>query len=248
VTFLARNSQGWYLEEEFQSLVEEVGIILDQGGYERRVGYAGSMGAFGLTTYSGKLRVTKALIFNPISTLNRDAASFETRFLRASYNGLWSSAFADAVVGSRLISELTIVYDPYFELDRLHAKRYAAINVKEIKVRGVGHKVPEHLKNIGLLKKFFKAFIKSELTVGAFPPVVSHRLKSYEHHNLWMVSKDNKYLTYKRYKKLLLIHQFNNKKKCLFLDYFFKVCFLRFYSKLKYRFKFFLIKITSITR
>ena len=115
----------------------------------------------------------------------------------------WEGDFSD---GATSMAESVLIYDPLFNLDTAHAERYN--NRIDLKIPGVGHSIPKHLQNLGLLKSIFEQFLINDINIEAFQKAVRSR-RYYEDYYKWMLSKQNTHLTLrraevlKRHKKLV---------------------------------------------
>ena len=161
-SFLESDTYRWYRHKEFYQLIETIKAHNVFTCFPRIITYGSSMGGYAASAFANALNADLAILANPISSLNSDAASFETRFLR-SKQADWQGPYYDGVDGIKGIKGY-IIYDPLFSLDSKHAKRYlnAHKDMKEVKVFGFGHGVLWHLKTMGLLKPLIKSIITNE--------------------------------------------------------------------------------------
>lgn len=90
--------------------------------------------------------IDEVLLVNPISTLNGVLENFETRFRYPAKILDWSDPNNDGVLCK---AKGYVVYDPLFYPGRMHARRYKGLEY--LKLTGVGHSMPNHLKNLGML-------------------------------------------------------------------------------------------------
>lgn len=200
-SFLESDVYRWYRHEEFYQLIE---AIRAQGVFEsfpKTVTYGSSMGGYAASAYANALNADVAILMNPISSLNPQAAPFETRFSRPK-RADWKGPYCDGVEGVKGVSSY-IIYDPLFYLDSQHAKRYlnSHSNITEIRLFGFGHGVPWYLKALNVLKPLVVSLLKDEF---------SHYRKTYykelrkrrfsKHYYHFMLSNENTHLTVSRAK------------------------------------------------
>ena len=189
ISFSCFETDNWYRSASFLNHVDAIRHFLEK--FPARIGYGGSMGGFGVGSFSKALKFDRVLLFNPISSLNFNLAPWETRYKEAkSLN--WNGEYAD---GADFDCDGYIVFDPLFSLDRNHAKRYK--NLVALKIPGVGHAMPKHLSKLGLLKQLFQDFLKDDVDVSIFHRHAKKR-KLYPHHYSWLLSPQNLHLTPKR--------------------------------------------------
>jgi len=190
LSFASCRPQNWYRNPEFFDFINSISDTLPE--FTERLGYGGSMGGYGVSAYANFLQLDRVLLFNPISTLNKFIAPWESRF--AGGRGLnWDDgAFDGAVISCAGY----IVYDPLYDLDRLHALRYQP-NIAHLKVFGVGHAVPKHLMDMGVLKKIVIGFLANDLDLNAVRSDFRKRRNILRNYN-WLLSSENKRLTPKR--------------------------------------------------
>jgi hypothetical protein len=149
------------------------------------------MGGFGASVFADVLHVDKLLLINPISTLKKDIAPFETRF-KYGQSLDWGGGYND---GAKNSASGYVVFDPLFDLDSNHAKRYR--HLEELKFFGVGHAMPAHLQKIGILSELFDQYISGAVDPDWFYKSIRKRRK-YDHYYIWLMSDQNKHLTHLR--------------------------------------------------
>ncbi len=185
----------WYRDGSIEEFMKSLSMELDK--FPERLGYGGSMGGYAVSAYSNILNLDRILIINPISTLNKSLVPWETRFRGAANSIDWESG--DAYDGARAVSSGYVIYDPLFDLDKKHADRYQ--NLTKLKVPGVGHHMPLHLKNMQMIKWVFSCFIDNSLKKRDFYKKARKRRELQRYYN-WLLSDENKHLTSKRTKTI----------------------------------------------
>lgn len=206
ISFSCTKTNSWYRSNKFYTFTKSLYNIL--GLFPERLGYGGSMGAFGVSAFSNDLNIDRLLLLNPISTLNKKIAPWEKRFQGYANSLNWSHGNYD---GADSNSNGFVVFDPLFGLDKKHAHRYKKLI--KLKVPGVGHSMPMHLQKMNLLKPIFHKFIDKSLTATEFATLARKRRELAHYYN-WMTSEQNTHLTELR-KKIILGH----KKKAFAKNY-----------------------------
>jgi hypothetical protein len=172
--------------------------------FPERLGYGASMGGYAASAFSNVLNIDRLLLLNPISTLNEDAVPWEVRPFQNAALHDWKGKYFD---GADTKSEGWVVYDPIYNLDRSHAKRYPRF--KKIVFPGVGHQIPKHLNHLGLLKSLIKDFIYNKFASNDFYKLLRKR-RQYVNYYKWLESAQNSHKTEKRltviekYRRLLI--------------------------------------------
>lgn len=189
LSFSCLDKANWYRDATFHDFLVDLSDCLKY--FPARLGYGGSMGGYAVSAFSNCLGIERLLLLNPVSTLNKELVPFEKRFLDAQ-DLEWDSRFKD---GAETNSTGFVIYDPIFDLDAKHAKRYTALD--HYCLPGVGHQMPIHLKKLNMLKLCFEAFYKNESFETFFYNKARDR-RGYDRYFKWMLSGANKHLTTKR--------------------------------------------------
>ena len=90
-----------------------------------------------------------------------------------------------------------VIYDPINSLDRKHALRYN--NLTHLKIPGVGHGIPVHLQEMGMLKWVVVCFISNTLNISTFYEKARKR-RTISRYYKWLLGKENKHL------RILCVH------------------------------------------
>lgn len=145
----------WFLESEFSGCLIKAKEVLSSFSLNKRIGYAGSMGAFAALLYRNELSLTDLVLFNPVTTLNNSLAPWENRF-KSDEKYFLTDQGNDSVTfpGSANI-KIYLLYDPLCREDSLHVKRIKAYfsDCHSIHFYGVGHGTPIYLAKVDLLKE-----------------------------------------------------------------------------------------------
>lgn len=187
LSFSCSSKKNWYRSEPFRKFIEILSLELPE--FSEKIGYGSSMGAYAVSAYSNLLKLNRVFLINPISTLNRNLVPFETRFQTYARKFDWENGCYDGALTS---AKGFVVYDPLFNLDSMHAKRYKGLI--HLKVPGVGHNLPVHLNKMGILQELVAQFIDDKLDVVNFHKV-SRLRRDIKRYYTWMVSEENIHLT-----------------------------------------------------
>lgn len=191
------NSSLWYITKDTYYLINYLAneLIPD---FSYVFGYAGSMGGAGLSIHSKTLNVSRFLLINPISTLSRTEAPWESRYKYA--HGLdWHTV--EHREGD--ISDGYIVYDPFFSPDKKHALRYPQLSA--LTIPGLGHGIAHSLQDMSMLKILFNGFYHGNLDERDFLDKVKYKKKflGLYHNNMWLYNKSRGSVSYKKFVGIL---------------------------------------------
>lgn len=204
LSFSCLGKANWYRESVFHNFLEK--LSEDLQCFPARLGYGGSMGAYAVSAFSNCLKIDRLLLLNPVSSLNKELVPFEKRF-RVAQDLDWESRFND---GAETNSNGIVIYDPIFDLDAKHAKRYK--DLSHYCLPGVGHQMPIHLKELKMLKLCFEYFYNNRSLDDFFYKKIRAR-RSYDRYYKWMLSGANKHLTPQRRKVIQKYHRAHLAKK-----------------------------------
>lgn len=144
----------WFLKEDFSQCMSYAVSLIKESGFERVVGYSGSMGGFALLFYRNELLLDEMYLFNPITTLDQSKVPWEDRFKKDA-NLFKKKEFNDSVEGkTNKKIKVTVFYDPFEKKDAKHLQRIrkAIHSVEVISLPGAGHGTPIYLSKVGELK------------------------------------------------------------------------------------------------
>lgn len=199
VSFLETSSKAWYRRKSFLSLIGQVSDLIEDFTFSKRFGYGGSMGGYAASAYAGLLNCDEVVLYNPISTLNRVKAPWEKRYREARRMD-WKGHYHDGVEGIANVEKVHIVVDPLFHPDRLHVERFLSVHpaVHVLKVPGVGHYMPRHLKNLGILSTYALAKFRGDADIDKSLRTAIRKRREYARYYKWLLSRENTHLTPKR--------------------------------------------------
>lgn len=166
----------WYRDDALFAFLEN---LRDSGffiGYDRVVFTGTSMGAYAACAFCGLSPGATVICFSPQSTLNSEIVFWEKRFGRGRMQD-WSGPYADAAESIQSARLAYVVFDPFFEPDRLHADRLDGPNVRQLKAFFSGHKSVLFLRRAEILKPIMLAASSDELTEQHFYSLLKVRKK-----------------------------------------------------------------------
>lgn len=119
-----------------------------------------SMGGFAAINYAPLVDGARVLALSPQSTMNRAIAPFETRFPWAVRNSDWSKpAFLDAADAIHDVPRATIVFDPFEQEDKLHARRLQGPHVQMAPIPHATHEAVRTVMKAGAFDTMLQEFI-----------------------------------------------------------------------------------------
>ena len=189
LSFSCLDEDNWYRCNTFITSLNTLSKIISC--FPKRLGYGSSMGGYAVGAFSEPLNIESILLMNPISTLKSNLVPWEVRF-KADQKLNWDLPFYD---GANSNAQGYVIYDPIFDLDHKHAKRYK--NLCHLRVPGVGHSMPGHLIKLKVLKNVVHQFLSGSVDKIEFYKAIRGR-RSYYGYYKWLLSHKNKHLTPKR--------------------------------------------------
>lgn len=164
---LMAHGWSWYRDNDVCDFFDR---LRDEGffeGFERVVFYGASMGGYGACAFSAAAPGATVVAISPQATLDRDIASWETRYRKAwrrDFDGRYGYA-PDMI---RHAKDAFVLYDPLEPEDAMHAALLRAPNVTLLKCRFHGHRIASGLIQMGLLKEVVRGCVEGRLTPHAF--------------------------------------------------------------------------------
>ena len=131
--------------------------------FKRVVMTGTSMGAYAATAFSALAPGCTVMAFSPQSTLDKKLVPWEERFGSGRKQD-WSGRYRDAPECCRKAKDVFVIYDPYFEPDRLHAERYQGDNIHHLKSWYSSHKSALFMRRADLLKGVMQAAVAGKMT------------------------------------------------------------------------------------
>ncbi|MBZ0128440.1 MAG: hypothetical protein K8F59_04950 [Rhodobacteraceae bacterium] len=166
----------WYRDDVLFDYLEG---LRDQGLFRqyRKVVMTGtSMGGYAACAFCGLAPGATVISYSPQSTLKKELVPWEKRFNRGRQQD-WSGRYADAAALTESASKVYLIYDPYMEGDRIHARRFSGDNIAHLHSNYVGHKTVVFLRRAGILKDVTAKCVSGEMTPAMFDGLYRNRRK-----------------------------------------------------------------------
>ncbi len=153
----------WYRDNDvlafFDRLAED-GFFAE---FDKVVFYGASMGAYAACAFSASSPGATVVAISPQATLDRDIASWETRYQKA-WKRDYNSAYGYAPDMIKDAEHLYLLYDPLEPLDAMHAALFRGPNITKLKCRFQGHRIASGLIKMGLLKRVVGGCVEGSMT------------------------------------------------------------------------------------
>lgn len=172
----------WYRDAGLISYLQD---LSDKGfftQFDKVLLTGNSMGGFAALAFAPLVPGADVLSFSPQTTLDKTIVPWETRFEKA-WTADWHLPYSDAAAGLSAAGQVTVIYDPIFELDKLHAARIKGDNVRKLTAWYASHKSPVFLRRIEALKPITEAALAGELTADLFYDLYRARGQTYWYRN-----------------------------------------------------------------
>lgn len=166
VAFASIDEENWYQSEALSDFCDQLRGWL--APFPKRLGYGYSMGGFGVAAYGNQLGLDHAMLFAPATSTDPRIVEWDTKARsRTAERGLdWLGPMNDSI---HCRVPLTILYDPLYELDRRHVRRYEhQLQLDLMPMPGIGHSVPESLLKLNMLKSVCLEFAAGRIDRAAF--------------------------------------------------------------------------------
>jgi tetratricopeptide (TPR) repeat protein len=151
----------WYQYEDMAEMLASVSQVAS--GYNRLVTYGQSMGGYGVLHTTRALRPWRAIAVCPQTSIDPTKAKYHTGFERTAHE--LSFIRDDLMINGDPSVETVIAYDPQFQADNQHFRlaRSHNLNLHGMTMPFSGHDVAASLRDTGLLKLAFAAFLEGDL-------------------------------------------------------------------------------------
>jgi uncharacterized protein (DUF4415 family) len=114
------------------------------------------------------------LAHNPQSTLDPAVVPWEKRYPRGTRQD-WSGDFADAADAAPVARKIYITYDPFYSLDKRHIERLGIAPIEHLKMPFLGHRTPDHLNDMRILKPTTEMALDESLSSESFAKLARER-------------------------------------------------------------------------
>ncbi|MGV6839576.1 MAG: hypothetical protein ACWA40_05215 [Planktomarina sp.] len=158
----------WYRDEnvfDFFDLLKEHKFF---DKFENVVFYGGSMGGYAAAAFSAAAPGSHVLIASPQATLERElTAGWETRYKKA-WSRDFTSRYGNAADMVKTARKVTLMYDPTFAADAMHAAMFKGDNIRKLKCRFMGHRLMSTMRHMGILSKVVDGLVEDTMTDAEF--------------------------------------------------------------------------------
>ena len=165
----------WFRHRDMFSLYRELRAQRFFHDFEEVVFYGASMGGYAACAYSVVHPGARVVAISPQSTLRKSLAPFETRFSQGRKLGQWSGPWVDAAATVSKAHSVRLIYDRRWAPDAAHAARFAGRRIGHYHAPFMGHRVPQHLKSMGLMATVASRAIKGGLNPHKFRTLMRKR-------------------------------------------------------------------------
>ncbi len=164
----------WYRDSDVHDFFDR---LRDEGffaRFDKVIFYGASMGAYAAASFSAAAPGATVICISPQATLDREVASWETRYRRA-----WRRNFHDRygyapdMVASA--DAVHLFYDPLTPLDAMHAALFSGENVHKFRCRFMGHRIASLWLQMGILKPVIEGCVAGTLTAREFYTLLRRR-------------------------------------------------------------------------
>ncbi|MBK5934059.1 hypothetical protein C8N32_10968 [Rhodovulum imhoffii] len=164
----------WYrnpwVAEQFDEL-RDSGFFREFG---RVVFYGASMGGYAACAFCPASPGAEVVAISPQSTVDKSVVPWETRY-RVVWDRDFSGPYGDAAQVSVAARRVSILYDPYSELDAAHARRFTNPNVAHLRTPLMGHRLGSSLNQMGVLSTIILKALSGDLTSQEFYRILRAR-------------------------------------------------------------------------
>ena len=171
----------WYRDADVIAFFDELARDRFFEQFDQVVFYGASMGAYAAAAFSAACPGATVIAISPQATLERDIASWETRYHKAwirDFSGHYGYAPASVTKARKMY----LMFDPREPLDAMHAALFQGDNITKLKCRFQGHRIASGLIQMKLLKPIITSCVDGTLTPTEFYRMIRarHELRRYQ--------------------------------------------------------------------
>ena len=153
--------KNWYRDEALFDFMEAQQTLFQR--FSQVIMTGTSMGAYAATAFADLAPGCTVVAFSPQATLKKATVPWEERF-NAGRKQDWSGRYAHGPDHCGQARDVFIIYDPYFEPDRLHAEFYQGDNIHHLKSWYSSHKSAQFMRRADILKTVMQEAVAGTLT------------------------------------------------------------------------------------
>ena len=157
--------KNWSRDDALFDFMEEKQALFK--GFSRVIMTGTSMGAYAATAFADLAPGCTVVAFSPQATLKKSAVPWEERF-NSGRKQDWSGRYAHGPDHCKQAKDVFVVYDPYFEPDRLHAEFYQGDNIHHLKSWYSSHKSAQFMRRAEILKSVMQEAVAGTLTPAVY--------------------------------------------------------------------------------
>lgn len=164
----------WYRDEAVFDFFER---LRDEGffaRFDKVVFYGASMGGYAACAFSAVVPGSTVIAISPQATLDRDLASWETRYRKA-WRRDFSGRYGYAPDMVKTASRAHLFFDPHMQLDAMHGALFQSPNITKYACRFMGHRIASLWMQLGILKKVGECCVDDTLTPSRFYAMLRDR-------------------------------------------------------------------------
>ncbi|MGX9352152.1 phosphoadenosine phosphosulfate reductase [Shimia sp. W99] len=164
----------WYRDCDVHDFFDR---LRDEGFFKRFdkvIFYGASMGAYAAAVFSSAAPGATVICISPQATLDREVASWETRYRKA-----WKRNYTDRYgYAPDMVSDAEAVhlfYDPRASLDAMHAALFRGAHIHKYRCRFMGHRIASLWLQMGVLKSVIEGCVAGTMTDAEFYTLLRRR-------------------------------------------------------------------------
>ena len=171
----------WFRHKDMFALYRELRDNKFFRSFDEVVFYGASMGGYAACAYSVVHPGARVVAISPQSTLRKSITPFETRYPQGRKLGQWSGPWVDGAQTVAEAASVKLFYDPWWGADAAHAARFTGRHIQHYHTPFMNHRVPQHLKSMGLMSTVASRAIKGGMNPLKFQQLLRkrHRNRSY---------------------------------------------------------------------
>ncbi|MEM8980124.1 MAG: phosphoadenosine phosphosulfate reductase [Pseudomonadota bacterium] len=153
----------WYRDEAVFDFFDRLRDDRFFTGFEKVVFYGASMGAYAAANFSAASPGATVIMISPQATLDRQIASWETRYHKA-WARNYNSRYGYGPQNVQAAEKAHLFYDPRMPLDAMHAALFQSENIVKYPCRYMGHRIASLWILMKLLKPVVRACVDGDMS------------------------------------------------------------------------------------
>ncbi len=153
----------WYRKIDLHIFFRSTEFKVFVSSFKKVILYGYSMGGFAALAFAEAIPDCSVIAISPQTTMDKKKVPWETRFPLA-WKQNWEGDFYDGANCSNYAKQVTIIYDPFYKLDKLHVDRLSGNNIRLLKVPFSGHAIAKALVEMRIISKLIVHLTNNTLT------------------------------------------------------------------------------------